>query len=281
MKFIDTHSHINFDAFRDDADEVINRALDNNVWMILVGTDHKTSKKALSLANKYQEGVYVSVGLHPVHLDSNVITGEDYKFNPRFEEFNHSVYEELAKFEKTIAIGEIGLDYYHLPKNQDVEMCKKKQKEVFLAQLKIARTQNLPVIIHCRDAHVDMIDIIETFRRENRSMFPRARPWGVVHCFCESEDIAWKYFDLGLIISFTGNITFGNKLDSLIRRIPSNKFMIETDSPYLTPEPFRGKRNEPVLVQNIASKIAKVKNLNLDRIAEITTQNAKSLFFHS
>lgn len=275
--FIDTHSHVNFDAFCADADQVIKRALDDDVWVILVGTDRKTSKKAISLANKYQEGVYAAVGLHPVHLDSGTIIGEDYKFNPRFEEFSNNVYEELAKFEKTVAIGEIGLDYYHLP-DGDIEIAKKKQKEVFLAQLQIARAQDLPVIIHCREAHIDMINVIESFRRENRAMFPRSKPWGAVHCFGESEDIAWKYFNLGLLISFTGNITFGNNMDGLIRRIPSNKFMIETDAPYLTPEPFRGKRNEPVLVKGVADKIAKVKNLSLDRVAEFTTQNARTLF---
>ena len=275
--FIDTHSHINFDVFSNDAEQVMNRALDDDVWVILVGTDRKTSKKAINLANKYQEGVYAAVGLHPVHLDSGTIVGDDYKFNPRFEEFSENVYSELAKFEKTVAIGEIGLDYYHLP-DGNIEIAKKKQKEIFLAQLKIAREQDLPVIIHCREAHADMIDIIDSYRRENREMFPRMKPWGVVHCFGESEDIAWKYFHLGLMISFTGNITFGNKMDGLIRRIPSNRFMIETDAPYLTPEPFRGKRNEPILVKNIADKIAKVRNVNIARIAEITTQNARELF---
>jgi len=137
----------------------------------------------------------------------------------------------------------------------------------------------LPVIIHCREAHADMINVLKDFRRENRRMFPSVKPWGVVHCFGEDEDTAWKYFNLGLMISFTGNITFKNSsMDNLIRRIPSDRFMIETDAPYLTPEPFRGKRNESVLVKNVADKIAKIKNLSLARVAEMTTKNAKNLF---
>lgn len=276
--FIDTHCHLNFKNFENDHDEVIRRCLENDTWLIVVGTDHKTSKKALELANKYQTGVYASIGLHPVHLSPDLAKGEDYKFNPRVEKFSQDVYEKLAKFENVVAVGEIGLDYYHIDKNKNIERAKKLQKEVFLAQLKIARKQNLPVIIHCRQAHDDMIEILAKFKKEHRDLFPSNENWGVVHCFGESEDIAWKYFSLDLMISFTGIITFSKQLDDLIRRLPSAKFMIETDAPYLTPEPFRGKRNDPMLVKNIAERIGEIKNLSLERIAEITTENARRLF---
>lgn len=275
--FIDTHSHLNFDAFKNDADDVIRRALADNVWVIIVGSDRKTSQKALKIANKYQVGVYAAVGLHPVHLDSRAVEGPDYKFNPRVEVFSRDVYEKMAKFEKVVAVGEIGLDYYRLDENLNIDLIKKKQKEVFLSQLKIARLEDLPVIIHCRDAHNDMLELITTFKKENKELF-LTKPWGVVHCFSGDENLAWKYFSLGLLVSFTGIITFTDQYDNLLRRIPNSKFMIETDAPYLTPVPYRGKRNEPLLVKNIAKKIAEVKSINLDRVEEVTTGNARKLF---
>jgi len=276
--FVDTHAHINFSAFKNDADEVIRRSLDNDTWMILVGTDYKSSKHALDLANKYERGVYAAVGLHPIHLQEIKAEGEDYNFNGRSEVFNYEAYEKLAKFIKVVAIGEIGLDYYHLDHSKDVPAIKQKQQEVFIEQLKLARNLDLPAIIHCRQAHDDMRKILQDFRKEYKGIIPANKPWGVMHCFSGDEDLAWQYFSLGLIISFTGIITFSAKWNDLIRKIPLEKIMIETDSPFMTPQPFRGKRNEPILVKYIAQRIAEIKNLSLERVAEITTQNAKELF---
>lgn len=275
---IDTHAHVNFNAFKDDGDEVIRRALDNNVSMILVGADYKTSKRALDYANRYQSGVYAAVGLHPVHLHEGNAEGDDYNFTTHGEDFSFDIYEQLAKFEKTVAIGEVGLDYYHIDLTQDVNAIKRKQKEVFIKEVELARSFDLPVIIHCRNAHDDMLEILKTLRRERREIFPKDRPWGVMHCFSGDEDLAWEYFSLGLLISFNGMITFSKQWDDLIRKVPLDKILIETDCPYLTPEPFRGKRNEPVLVQHVAAKIAEIKSINFERIAEETTRNAKLLF---
>ena len=147
-----------------------------------------------------------------------------------------------------------------------------------LEQIRIAREQNLPCILHCRNAHDDMISILEKFRKEKKDLFPSLDAWGVIHCFSGNEDLAWKYFNIGLLISFTGIITFSQQWDNLLRRLPNNKFMIETDSPFLTPEPFRGKRNEPILVKHIAKKIGEIKHLSEERIGDITTKNAKKLF---
>lgn len=272
--YIDTHAHINFNIYKDDADEVIRRSLSSDTWMIIVGTDYKTSKRALMLANKFELGVYAAIGLHPTHLeeyrDDNEVIEAD--------EFNFDVYEKLAKFEKVVAIGEIGLDYYHIDIGVNAEMVKKKQKDVLYQQLKLARLVDKPAIIHCRQAHDDMIGLIEKFKKENAELIPKERPWAVMHCFSGTEDLAWKYFSLGLMISFTGLITFSKQWDALIRKMPSSKFLLETDSPFMTPEPFRGKRNEPVNVKKVAERIAMIRNSSLERVAEVSAVNARDFF---
>lgn len=280
--FIDTHAHVNFAAFKDDADEVIRRSLDNNTWMILVGSESRTSARALQFANKYERGVYAAIGLHPVHLQEGLIDNSEeensYSFVSRFEDFDYGVYEKLAKFEKVVAIGEIGLDYYHLDPTKDVTAVKKKQQEVFAQQLLLARNLDLPVIIHCRQAHDDLLMILREFKKEYGYIIPTDRPWGVIHCFSGDEDLAWKYFELGLLISFTGLITFSQQWDSVIRKMPLEKIMIETDTPYMTPEPYRGQRNEPILVQYVAKRIAEIKNLKIEKVAEITSATARNFF---
>ncbi|HBA36607.1 TPA: hydrolase TatD [Candidatus Falkowbacteria bacterium] len=280
--FIDTHAHVNFSAFKDDADEVIRRAFDNNTWMVLVGSELKTSNRALNYANKYEKGVYAAIGLHPVHLEEGLVdtgeTGDLAGFTARAEEFDYGSYEKLAKFEKVVAIGEIGLDYYHLDPTKNLPALKKKQQEVFAQQLLLARSLDLPAIIHCRQAHDDLLMLLQEFKEEYGRLIPNDRPWGVVHCFSGDEDLAWKYFKLGLLISFTGLITFSQQWDDLIRKTSLDKIMIETDSPYMTPEPYRGQRNEPLLVQYVANHIAKIKNIKLEKVAEITTATARAFF---
>ena len=274
VMYIDTHSHVNFSAFSDDAFDVIQRSLENETWMILVGSDYKTSKKALDLANKYQKGIYAAVGLHPIHTQEieeggNMMPGE---------EFNYEFFEKLAKFEKVVAIGEIGLDYYHVDPKSDIQAVKNKQKEVFIQQLKLAANLGLPVIIHCRQAHDDMLSILKDFKREYKDLLPKNKPWAVMHCFSGNEDLAWQYFSLDVIISFTGLITFSKQWDDLIRKLPLNKVLIETDCPFMTPEPYRGQRNEPLLVSYVANRIAEIKNLTIERVAEATTENAREMF---
>lgn len=277
---IDTHAHLNFNAFKDDSESVIRKSLSNDVWMILVGSEFKSSNRALNLANKYQKGVYASVGLHPIHLDDSLIEDQkavgDYSFNGRKEEFSYQAYKNIAKFQKVVAIGETGLDYYHLNPNKDVLQLKKQQQNTFIEQLKLARELDLPVIVHCRQAHDDVLDILSDFKKKMK--ISNDRPWGVIHCFSGDEDLAWKYFNLGLFISFTGLITFSKTWDDLIRKVPLSKIMIETDSPYMAPEPFRGKRNEPSLVKYVAQRIAEIKNISFDRVAQVSSDNAKYLF---
>lgn len=275
---IDTHAHVNFNVFKDDGDDVIRRALADNIWMILVGAEYKTSKRALEYANKYETGVYVAAGLHPIHLSDIKAKGDDYNFISRQEDFNYDVYEKLAQFKKVVAIGEIGLDYYHINPIIDSAIIKKRQQDAFLNQLKLAVNMHLPVIIHCRQAHDDTLEILKKFKKEFNDQLPKDKNWGVVHCFSGDENLAWQYFNLGLSISFTGLITFSAEWDNLIRKVPIEKIMVETDCPYMTPEPFRSQRNEPFLVKYVAKRIAEIKNLSLEKVDEITTNNARILF---
>lgn len=280
--FIDTHAHVNFAAFKDDADEVIRRSLANDTWMILVGSELKTSNRALDYANKYERGVYAAIGLHPVHLEEGLVdTGEEGStsgFVTRAEEFDYGSYEKIAKFEKVVAIGEIGLDYYHLNPVKNLVVIKKKQQEVLAQQLLLARSLDLPVIIHCRQAHDDLLPLLQEFKNEYGYLITNSKPWGVIHCFSGDEDLAWKYFKLGLLISFTGLITFSKQWDDLIRKIPLDKLMIETDTPYMTPEPYRGQRNEPLLVQYVANRIADIRGIKPEKVAEVTTATARNFF---
>ena len=272
---IDTHCHINFNAYRDDADEVIKRALANDVWMISVGSQRSTSERAIEYSNKYNKGVYAAVAIHPIHLFKTEVdeAENDFKFSARGEEFDHDFYKKLAENKKTVAIGETGLDYFHWPEGFTKEEVKARQQAVFECHLDLAEELNLPVIIHCREAHDDILKILET-RYKGKKFKER----GVLHCFSGDLDLAKKYIDLGFLISFTGLITFANNWDKVITKLPLGKLMIETDSPYLTPVPFRGKRNEPLYVKYVAEKIAELRSLKFDEVAEVTFNNAMRLF---
>lgn len=276
--YIDTHCHLNFKAFKDDADEIIQQALAANVWLVIVSVETKTSKRAIEFATKYERGVYASVGLHPIHLYSLNAQDEDYDFVTSGEEFDYESYKRLAGAREVVAIGETGLDYYHIPRGADLAAAKAKQQEVFLAHLVLARELDKPAIIHCREAHDDLLPLLKTFRKDQQNEFPADRPWGVVHCFSGDLDLAWEYFKLGLIVSFTGLITFNQQWDELIRKIPMDKFLLETDAPFMTPEPYRGQRNLPDYVIEVARKIAEIKNISIEKVAEVSTENAKRLF---
>lgn len=276
--YFDTHCHLNTEAFAPDADKVIKRALDHHTSLVIIGTDYKSSKKALEQANKYESGVWAAIGLHPQSLQSYMEETEGGLKEVPAEKFNFDMYATLAKFPKTVAIGEIGLDYAWRENDIDIEAIKKEQIAVLKEQLLLARRFDLPVIIHCRQAHDDLLPLLQTFRQQHKEVIPKDRPWGVIHCFSGDENLAWQYFNLGLIISFTGLITFSKRWDELIRKVPSDKIMIETDSPYMTPEPHRGKRNEPVLVRFVAERMAEIRGVTVDKIAEITSANAKLLF---
>jgi len=242
---IDTHSHLNFEAFRDDFNEVIKRSLVEDVFMINVGSNYATSKKAMEIAEKYEQGVFAAIGLHPIHAK---------------EKFDKEKYKELAKSDRVVAIGEIGLDYY-----KDYAVFKEKQKEVFLEQLGLAKELNLPVIFHCRMAHQDLLNILNSKLK------------GVIHCFTGTWGQAKKYLEMGFYLGING-IMYKFDLKEVIEKTPLEKILIETDCPYLTPPQAGVERNEPIFVKYITQDIAKIKNLEYQKVAEVTTKNTKGLF---
>ena len=281
---IDTHCHLNFSAFKDSYKNVIKRTLDKNVWMINVGSQSTTSERAVKMANEYGEGVYATVGLHPTHLFEMQVDEAEVKvkFKSRKEDWDAKFYKKLAQDKKVVAIGEIGLDYNFIPKNIDFEMAKKRQQEIFRQGLDLADESNLPVIIHSRDTHDDLIPILKEYLGQGK-----LKRRGVLHCFTAGWEEAQKYLDLGFLVSFTGIITFSprknqidlqNKILEAIKNIPLEKMMVETDAPYLAPEPYRGKQNEPLYVEYVVRKIAEIKNISFEETADTTTKTAKFFF---
>jgi len=275
---IDTHAHLNFNAFKDDFDKVIQKSLRKEVWIINIGSNYESSKKAVDIAKKYSEGVYAAIGLHPINLNTGLVKIKtDESEGEHFEKgFDYQKYKELARSKKVVAIGEIGLDYYWKPKTtKKKELFKEKQKELFLKELALAEELNLPVIFHCRVAHNDLIKILIEHLTSNIEQL------GVIHGFVGTSVELQEYLKMGFYIGFNG-IIFKSiekiNFEENIKKTPLDKILIETDCPYLAPPPFEGKRNEPLYVKYIAKKIAEIKNKTFEEIAEITTQNAKKLF---
>src|SRR3989344_1252651 len=251
----DTHSHIQYNKFDDDRVEVLQRAKDSGVKMICVGTDYEMSQKAIYLAEKH-EGIWASVGLHPNdNLD---------------EKYDSNVYEELARHPKVVAIGEIGLDYYRTPDEEQQRI----QKARFQEQISLAVRLNKPLIIHCREAHTDMIEVIGNWKLEIGNSALR----GVIHSFTGTREEAQKYLELGFYIGLNGIITFTDQYNEIVENIPLKRILLETDAPFLTPIPHRGKRNEPSYVKFVAERIAEIKKLSLAEVESVTDMNAKELF---
>ena len=275
-KYIDIHSHVHFIAFNEDRDEVVERALANDTWMINVGTQIDTSRHAVELANKYSEGVYAIVGLHPIHTGASYHDvkelGEGGKeFTSRGEIFDKNAYRELLKDPKVVGIGECGLDYYHMDE-ESIE----KQRKAFIAQIELANEIDKPIMLHIRtnkedkthNAYFDALEIVKKY----------AKVKGDVHCFVGNWEDAKGFIEFGFTISFTGIITFAKEYEEVVQNTPLDMIMTETDCPYLTPVPHRGKRNEPVYVKEVVKKIAEIKNLPEEEVAEAIIATAKRVF---
>ena len=292
IMFFDSHCHIHFNAYRDDMDDVINRTLASGVFMMTVGTQQVTSRRGLEVAERF-EGVWASVGLHPNHLvaqsffDDDELAPEESatpQIKTRAEIFDADYYRTLAQHPKCVAIGECGLDYYRMPEDVDRDENISLQKKTVRAQFDLADELNLPVIIHCRDAYADQLEIVREYvaagKLERR---------GVVHCFAGNLEEARAFVEQGFLLGFTGVITYPpRKTDVLvdgltmsqqvIREIPLDHILIETDSPYLTPVPHRGKRSEPYFVKFVAQKVSDIKQISIDEVERTTFENAKRLF---
>ena len=282
-KYIDIHSHVNFKAFDEDRDEVIARALENDTWVINVGTQVDTSKKAVEMANNYKEGVYAIIGLHPIHTgasyhDEKELGEGGKEFTSRGEIFDKESYRELLKDKKVVGIGECGLDYYRM----DLESIEK-QKQAFVTQIELANEFNKPLMLHIRNnekkelitgqegspnAYIDALQILKKY----------AKVKGDVHFFAGTTEEAKAFNDFGFCLSFTGVITFTKDYDEVIRNTPLDMIMSETDAPYVTPVPHRGSRNEPVYVKEVVKKIAEVKNLPEEEVSQAFIANARRVF---
>ncbi|MBT4209759.1 MAG: TatD family hydrolase [Candidatus Komeilibacteria bacterium] len=265
---IDSHAHLNFEAYQDDLLEVIGRCLQEKMKVINVGAAYDTSLKAVNLALA-EPSFFSSLGLHPIHVYD--------------EEFESDNFQDLINSgkDRVVAIGETGFDYFHLwqameKHGKSVEEAKAKQEKVFRAHIKLAKANDLALIIHGRNGKEDKAaytDIYNVLKDEGVNR-------GVVHCYGGNLEEAKQFVELGFHLGFTGIVTFDKTgvLEEIIKWIPVDKMLIETDAPYLTPVPNRGKRNEPSYVKYVAAKVAEIKNMSTEEIIEITGKNAIKLF---
>ncbi len=263
----DTHAHLNFNAFKDDIEEVIERCADQKIGVINVGSEYKTSKRAVEMAEKHKN-MWACVGLHPGHLGEHEIDdGEGHLIKSTQEKFDREKYLELAKSEKVVAIGETGLDYYGEPEN------KEEQIRTFKEEIKMAVDLNLPLMVHCRNAYKDILEVITT---EKKKYGEKMR--GVIHSYLGRASYAKIFNDAGFLIAFNGIITYARDYDKVIRNVDLKYILTETDCPWLTPVPHRGERNEPVHVRYVVEKIAEIKNISMEEVKKATVENAKRLF---
>lgn len=247
MKIFETHAHLDFDAFNKDRDQVIRRSLESGVKAIVnVGVNAAGSRASIALAERWDH-IWAAVGFHPADADA----------------YDPGLVKDLLRHPRVVALGEIGLDYYRDYTPRDL------QRRVFEQQLGIAVECEKPVIVHCREAHDDCWDILAA----------SGAPYVVFHCYSGDEAFAERAFDRGWHVSFTGTITYKNSDQSnLVRSVPRDRFFVETDCPYLTPHPYRGKRNAPYRLPLVVERIAELKGLPPKAIAEQTWINAARFF---
>ena len=259
MKFthFDAHTHVQFPVYDVDRNEVIERALDEGVGMVNIGADAETSRHAVALAHKYDEGVYATVGLHPGDANKG---------------FEYEAYKTLALDEKVVAIGECGFDFLRI--TEDIEAAKKMQKEIFLQQMKLSFEVKKPLMIHCRNA---MPEFIELLKEHKEMLIPNS----VMHFFSGNPEEAKQLLELGFYFTFGGVITFVHDYDETIKAIPLDRLLTETDAPYVTPVPHRGKRNEPVFVIETEKKLAELKGVSPEVMALQIIKNAEKVFMKS
>lgn len=279
FNYIDIHSHVNFAAFNIDRDEVLKRALDNEVAVINVGTQRDTSKSAIALAEKYEKGVYAIIGIHPIHTSKSFHDVEELgeggkEFTSRGEVFDYEFYKRLATHPKVMGIGECGLDYYRIENNE----LRIKQEETFRAQIELAIEVGKPLMLHLRNgssrsAYNDAFSILNSYFSIHTSA-----PKGNLHFFAGSIEEAKPFLDAGFTFSFTGVITFAKEYADILRFLPLNHILSETDCPYVAPAPYRGKRNEPSYVTEVVKAIARIKGVGEEKVQTQILTNAEHLF---
>lgn len=256
---IDTHAHLNFKAYDPDRADVIDRVIAADMKVINPASRLDNGQLAVDLAAKHPGRLYAAVGFHPIHLADTV--------------YDYSAIKSFIRDHRShlVAIGEIGLDYFRLPDGANRAEVIARQKEIFTEQYRLAIEQDLPVIVHCRDAYEDLLSELERIGPVHR---------GVIHCWLGTLALAQRFLKLGFHLGFTGIITFtkDEALLDVARTVPLDKLLIETDAPYLAPVPQRGKRNEPIFVKYVAGKVAELRQMSIDDIIQVTGENAIKLF---
>lgn len=262
LKLIDAHAHLNFPDFDVDREEVIGRIRESELGVVNIGTDLATSKAVVDLAKKYPEFMRAIVGLHPAH-DEEPASTENI--------FNYQEYLALAQQKEVVGIGECGLDYFHLG-----EETKNRQKEIFVQHIKLAKEVAKPLMLHIRSgkggasAYQDVLEILKN----------EPSVTGDVHFFAGTAAEAQSFLDLGFYLSFTGVITFASEYEELVRFVPLDRILVETDCPYVAPAPYRGKRNEPAYVIEVARAVARIKGLPFEAVCAQIVLNWQALFGH-
>ena len=270
LRLVDSHAHVQFPAYDQDREVVTGRALKASIGVVNVGTQYSTSEGAVWLAEQYADGVWATVGFHPNHADRDSHHDPWELHEKRQEVFDYKKFRELADHPKVVAIGECGLDYYRIRNPESGIM--ERQREVFQQQIELAREVKKPLVIHCRQAFPDLIKILDSrFQILNSST-------GVVHFFSGTWEDAQKLLDLGFYLSFGGVITFARDYDGVVKDVPLERLLVETDAPYVSPVPYRGKRNEPAYIVETVKKIAELRQIPYDEIMRVTTGNARRLF---
>lgn len=283
INFFDIHTHLNDVIFNDDREAVLTRMREHGVWGIVIGTDWKSSQDAAMIASFAEDEIFASIGIHPTDV--------------RQERFEPSLFEELAVNKRVVAVGECGLDYSRLieaPNVADLSGSavtavdlpgsavaeKARQRELFEAQIDFAIAHSLPLMIHCRDSDKTLADAhkdtLALLKEKKNSAGDRLR--GNIHFFSQTIEISREYFALGFTISFTGVITFSREYDEVVRVAPLDHIMAETDCPYVAPVPYRGKRNEPIFVEDVVKKIAEIRGEDYETVRKTLVQNALRLF---
>ena len=257
----DSHAHLNFEAFKDNWKEVLDDCQKNNVWVTNIGSQYPTSKRAVEIAEQFEKGVYAAIGVHPIHAHGK----ENF--------FDYKKYSDLARSPKrVVAVGETGLDFFHSAEYFET------QKKAFIDQIHLAKEFDLPLVIHGRNSKDGKINCYEEiYKIAKLEKVSRA----VVHCFGGTPEEAKEFMDLGFYIGITGIVTFKNAKDlqAMARDIiPLEKIKIETDSPYLAPDPYRGKQNKPQYVEFVARKIAELKGKSYEEVGETSTKNAMNFY---
>lgn len=267
-KQIDSHCHLHFPAYEKDLDAVLLRMREQDTWAITVGTNVTTSQQGVAFAEQYPD-VFATVGYHPEHLTSSYVPDDEPHETTPYDIASIAAIARSSK--NVVAIGETGLDFFRIDDDRNKDAAKKQQEDAFIEHIALANELKLPVVIHCRNALTRLADVIRNHPTP-----------GVVHCFTGNWEEAKPLLDLGLHLSFTGIITFAPKkvgeIHDVIQKMPANRMLIETDAPWLTPEPYRGKRNEPSYVQYVATRIAELRDTTVEAVAQHTTENATRLF---